>query len=95
MIRAGVSDLATGHAGLTNHDGQTDGHGAALEEDVALDLEAELLVVGVVGLRAGLEVDRAVLGVRLFLRLPLPGRNSPPNFRVSLFACLLGGWVRY
>jgi hypothetical protein len=60
-----VSDLATGYAGLTNHDRQTDRDGTALEEDVPLDLEAKLLIVGVIRLRARLKVHRAVLGVGL------------------------------
>lgn len=64
---AGVSNLA-GRLGVTNHDGQTDRGEPAGQGYVPLDVEAELAVVSVVGLRCRLQVDRLVLRVGL-LRL--------------------------
>lgn len=43
-----VSDLLDG-LGFTDHDCQLDRNGSTLEEDLLLDHEAKLLVVGVVG----------------------------------------------
>ncbi len=50
---------------LANHDGQTNWNPAALEKDVALDLEAKLFIVGIVGQRARLEIRGSVFGVGL------------------------------
>lgn len=65
-ILVGVCGInARGGIGLADHDGQADGVPSTLQEDVPLDLEAELLVVGVVGERAGLEIHGSVFGVGL------------------------------
>lgn len=48
-ILAGATGSHVRGIGLADHNGQTDGVPSTLQEDVLLDLEAELLVVGVVG----------------------------------------------
>lgn len=63
-ILAGVRSHARG-IGLADHDGQANRVPSTLQEDVLLDLEAELLVVRVVGERAGFEVHGLVFGVGL------------------------------
>lgn len=48
-ILAGATGSHARGIGLADHNGQTDGVPSTLQEDVPLDLEAKILVVGVVG----------------------------------------------
>jgi hypothetical protein len=63
---AGVSNL-TERLGFTNHDGQPDRCESAGQRDVLLDLEPELAVVRVVGLRGRLEVYGAGFCISLIV----------------------------
>lgn len=60
-----VSNLGGRLLGLTDHDGQLDRCRTTLEEDVLFAHKAKLLIVGIVGKGARLEVDRPLLSIGL------------------------------
>ena len=68
IVGSSSRDLADGNRSglrLAHHDRQADRRAAALEEDVAPNLEAVLSIVGVVGERARFKIHGAILGVSL------------------------------
>jgi hypothetical protein len=50
---------------LSNHDRQANRSRATTEEDLSLDLEPELLIVGIISQSTRLKISRTVLGINL------------------------------